>query len=131
MDKFKVQTNHRSELVDITREIQKIISGHKIKEGMVHVFIPHTTAAVAVNENCDPSVQSDISDTLAKLIPHEAGYAHHEGNSDAHIKAALVGSDRTLFITDGKIAFGTWQGVYLCEFDGPRTREVWVKVISD
>lgn len=131
MDKFKIHTSHRCEMVDITKEIQKIITDHKVKEGMVHVFIPHTTAAVTVNENCDPSVPADISDTLTGLIPHQASYAHQEGNSDAHIKSALTGSNRTLFIADGKIAFGTWQGVYLCEFDGPRTREVWVKVTND
>jgi len=131
MDKFKIHTDHRCEMIDITKDIQKIITGHKVKEGIVHVFCPHTTAAVTVNENCDPSVPADISDTLAKIIPHRAGYLHREGNSDAHIKAALVGSNRTLFITDGKIAFGTWQGVYLCEFDGPRTREIWVKIIQD
>lgn len=118
-------------MVDITKEIQKIVTGLKIKDGLVHVFIPHTTAAVTVNENCDPSVTADISDTLNKLIPHDGGYAHREGNSDAHIKAALVGSSRTVFIADGKICFGTWQGVYLCEFDGPRTREVWVKVVKE
>jgi secondary thiamine-phosphate synthase enzyme len=131
MDKFKVHTDQRYAMVDITKEIQKIITSHDICDGVAHIFIPHTTAAVTVNENCDPAVAADTSDTLQKLIPHEGGYAHREGNSDAHIKAALVGSNRTLFIEDGKICFGTWQGVYLCEFDGPRTREVWVKIVKE
>lgn len=128
---IKVKTPTRNQLVDITREIQAVVERHKVKEGTLHVFCPHTTAAVTVNENYDPSVQSDISNTLSKLIPHHAGYEHTEGNADAHIKAALVGSSMTLFIHDGKISFGSWQGVYLCEFDGPRTREVWVKIVKE
>ena len=128
---IKVKTPTRNQLVDITKELQAAVDRHEVKEGILYVLCPHTTAAVTVNENYDPSVQSDISNTLSKLIPHHAGYAHTEGNADAHIKAALVGSSRTLFIQDGKISFGTWQGVYLCEFDGPRTREVWVKIVKE
>ena len=131
LEQIKVSTHKRCQLVDITKEVQKIIDKHKIKDGVLHIFCPHTTAAVTINENYDPSVQTDISDTLSKLVPHHAGYAHTEGNADAHIKAAMVGSSRTVFIKGGKIAFGTWQGFYLCEFDGPRTREVWVKIIKD
>jgi len=131
LEKIKVSTPTRNQLVDITREIQTLVDKHKVKDGILYVFCPHTTAAVTVNENYDPSVQSDISGTLSKLIPHRAGYAHTEGNADAHIKAALVGSSRTLFIQNGKISFGQWQGIYLCEFDGPRTREVWVKIIKE
>ncbi len=129
--KIKVSTPIRNQLVDITKEIQTIIDKHKIREGILYIFCPHTTAAITVNENYDPSVQSDISNTLSKLIPHHSDYAHTEGNADAHIKAAMVGSSRILFIQNGKIAFGTWQGIYLCEFDGPRTREVWVKIIKE
>ncbi|OPX17789.1 hypothetical protein BXT86_04590 [candidate division WOR-3 bacterium 4484_100] len=131
LEKLKVSTHQRCQLIDITKEIQTLIKKHKVKQGIIHIFCPHTTAAVTVNENYDPSVQSDITDTLSKLIPHNAGYAHTEGNADAHIKSAIVGSSRTLFIEDGKLAFGTWQGVYLCEFDGPRTREVWLKIIKE
>jgi secondary thiamine-phosphate synthase enzyme len=130
-DRIKVSTHERCELVDITKEIQQVIDKQKIKNGVLYIFCPHTTAAVTVNENYDPSVQTDISETLSKLIPHHAGYAHTEGNADAHIKASTVGSSRTLFIENGKIAFGTWQGIFLCEFDGPRTREVWVKILKD
>jgi len=128
IEKIQVNTQQRCQLVDITANIQKVIDKHKITEGVLHIFCPHTTAAVTVNENYDPSVQTDISDTLTKLIPHHSDYAHTEGNADAHIKAAIIGSSRTLFIQNSKIALGTWQGIYLCEFDGPRTRKVWVKI---
>lgn len=131
LERMKVSTHKRCELVDITKQVQNVITKHKLQEGVLHIFCPHTTAAVTVNENYDPSVQTDISDTLSKLIPHGAGYAHTEGNADAHIKAAMVGSSRTLFIENGKVAFGTWQGIYLCEFDGPRTRNVWLKIVKD
>lgn len=130
-EKFKVNTPKRNQLVDISKDIRAIIDKHKIKEGVLHVFCPHTTAAITINENADPSVQTDISETLSKLIPPRPDYAHTEGNADAHIKASIVGSSRTLFINEGKIAFGTWQGIYLCEFDGPRTREVWVKILKE
>jgi secondary thiamine-phosphate synthase enzyme len=131
ISKIKVSTQQRNQLVDITEQIQGVVAEHKAKEGVVHVYCPHTTAAITVNENADPSVQSDISATLSKLIPHHGGYAHLEGNADSHVKAAIVGSSRTLFVQNSKITFGTWQGIYLCEFDGPRTREVWVKTIKE
>jgi len=130
-EKFNVNTSKRNQLIDISKDIRAIIDKHKIKEGVLHVFCPHTTAAITINENADPSVQTDISETLSKLIPLRPDYAHTEGNADAHIKASIVGSSRTLFINEGKIAFGTWQGIYLCEFDGPRTREVWVKILKE
>jgi secondary thiamine-phosphate synthase enzyme len=131
VQKISVSTKKREQMVDITAAIQKIVSEAKITDGIVHVYCPHTTAAVTVNENYDESVQQDITQTLTGLIPRDAGYSHAEGNSDAHIKAALMGSSRTLFIEGGKISFGSWQGIFLCEFDGPRTREIWVKFYSD
>ena len=131
LEKIKVSTHQRNELVDITEKVKTVVKKNKTKQGTVHVYCPHTTAAITVNENADPSVQSDISSTLSTLIPHQGNYAHMEGNADAHVKAAIVGSSRTLFVQDNRIAFGTWQGIYLCEFDGPRTREVWVKVIEE
>lgn len=127
---MSVQTGARTELVDITHEIQRLVSETKMNEGVVHVYCPHTTAAVTVNENCDASVQSDITNTLNRLIPHRADYAHAEGNADAHVKAALVGSSRQVFIEQGKLKLGTWQGVFFCEFDGPRNREVWLKFLK-
>ncbi len=129
--KISVGTKKRQQMVDITGEIQKFVSQAKMVDGVVHVYCPHTTAAVTVNENYDESVQHDINETLANLIPHRANYAHTEGNSDAHIKAALMGSSRTLFIEKGKLSFGSWQGIFLCEFDGPRTREIWIRIIQE
>jgi secondary thiamine-phosphate synthase enzyme len=131
LDRITVNTRKRNQLVDITAHIQQIIDKHGTENGTVHVYCPHTTAAVTVNENADPSVQSDIATTLSTLIPHDGDYAHREGNADAHVKAAIVGSSRTLFVQNSTIALGTWQGIYLCEFDGPRTREVWVKVVKE
>jgi secondary thiamine-phosphate synthase enzyme len=128
--KTKVSTKKRIQMVDITAEIQEVISKAKMDEGLVHVYCPHTTAAITVNENCDESVQKDISETLGSLIPHHSDYAHTEGNADAHIKAAIMGSSRTLFVQDGKISLGTWQGVFFCEFDGPRTREIWLRIVK-
>jgi len=121
----------RVQMVDITSEIQKLVARTKTIDGLVHVYCPHTTAAVTVNENYDGSVQKDISETLSKIIPHSGGYAHTEGNADAHIKSALMGSSRTLFIEGGKISLGSWQGIFLCEFDGPRTREIWVRITKE
>ena len=129
--KISVGTKKRQQMVDITGEIQKFVSQAKMVDGVVHVYCPHTTAAVTVNENYDESVQHDINEALANLIPHRANYAHTEGNSDAHIKAALMGSSRTLFIENGKLSFGSWQGIFLCEFDGPRTREIWIRIIQE
>ncbi len=128
--KFKISTGERCQLIDITAEVKKIVNDYKVKHGMIHIYCPHTTGAIVINENYDPSVQEDITEALKKLIPYHAGYSHSEGNADAHIKAAIIGSSRTLFIEDGKLAFGTWQGVFFCEFDGPRTREVWVKIVE-
>ena len=131
IEKISVSTHHRTELCDITTQIKQIIDKKKVSDGVLHIFCPHTTAALTINENCDPSVQSDISNTLNKLIPANAGYEHAEGNADAHVKSTITGSSQTLFVENGSISFGTWQGIYLCEFDGPRTREVWVKIIKE
>ncbi|MEO0216864.1 MAG: secondary thiamine-phosphate synthase enzyme YjbQ [candidate division WOR-3 bacterium] len=130
IEKIMISTEKRCQLVDITGEIQKIINKNKIKDGVIHIFCPHTTAAITINENYDPSVQEDITNALEKLIPYRGNYSHTEGNADAHIKAAIIGSSRTLFIENGKLAFGTWQGIFFCEFDGPRTREIWVKIVE-
>jgi secondary thiamine-phosphate synthase enzyme len=131
IEKISVKTHQRNELCDITKQIRHIVEKQNVNAGLLHIFCPHTTAALTVNENCDPAVQTDISNTLNKLIPANKGYAHTEGNADAHVKSAITGSSQTLFIENGNICFGTWQGVYLCEFDGPRTREVWVKIIKE
>jgi secondary thiamine-phosphate synthase enzyme len=115
-------------MIDITAQIQELINKKKTGDGIASVFCPHTTAAITINENADPSVQSDINETLNSLVPHHTRYAHTEGNADAHVKSAVMGSSRTVFVEKGKLSLGTWQGIFFCEFDGPRTREVWVKI---
>lgn len=131
MEAFSVHTDSKTQLVDITGEIRKIVVRSKVKDGICHVFIPHTTAAITINEGADPDVKDDVLSTLNKLIPFEGRYSHLEGNAAAHIKASIVGNCAILNIEDGDLVLGTWQAVYLCEFDGPRHRKVWVKVISN
>jgi secondary thiamine-phosphate synthase enzyme len=128
IEKIKVSTKQRVQMVDITAQIQELVKKKKIGDGIASVFCPHTTAAITINENADPSVQSDINETLNSLVPHHTRYAHTEGNADAHVKSAVMGSSRTVFVEKGKLSLGTWQGIFFCEFDGPRTREVWVKI---
>jgi len=125
-----VRTRNRVEMVDITSEVQAVVKDSGVTDGVCHVYVPHTTAGVCINEGADPSVSRDIEKSLSKLIPHTGDYKHLEGNSDAHIKTALVGSSETIFIENGRLVLGTWQAVYFCEFDGPRSRKVLVKVMS-
>jgi secondary thiamine-phosphate synthase enzyme len=129
IQEFSVRTRSRTEFVDITGQVSKIVQESKVSSGMAIVFVPHTTAAVTINENADPSVQHDILADLNRLIPFAGPYQHTEGNSAAHIKSSLVGPSETLLIENGRPVLGTWQGVYFCEFDGPRTRKAWVKII--
>jgi secondary thiamine-phosphate synthase enzyme len=131
MEKISIKTAKRIDLIDITGQIQNIVSKSKAKDGICFVFCPHTTAGLTINENADPQVKRDIINTLNKLVPDNAGYAHSEGNADSHIKSSLFGSSLTIFIEDGQLAFGTWQGIYFCEGDGPRSREVWIKILAD
>ena len=128
---IEISTHSRTELVDITDEVRKAIKKSEVKSGTCIIYVPHTTAAVTINENYDPSVCEDIVTNLNRLVPHRAHYAHTEGNADAHIKSAIIGSSRTVFFEDGKILFGTWQGIFFCEFDGPRRRKVLVKILKD
>lgn len=129
MEKISVRTNSRIELIDITDKVQTAVSKTKVKEGICFIFCPHTTAGLTINENADPSVRRDITNALTKLAPANAGYFHSEGNADSHIKSSLFGSSLTVFVQNGQLAFGTWQGIYFCEGDGPRSREVWVKIV--
>ena len=126
-----VRTHSRIELVDITAQVQKFIRDHKMESGLLVLFVPHTTAAITVNENADPSVQRDILAELNRLIPLTGSYQHTEGNSAAHIKSTVIGPSQTFMIEGGQLALGTWQGLFFCEFDGPRTRKVWIKIIRD
>ena len=131
MEKISLKTKKRTELIDITDKVQGVVSNSKAKDGVCFIFCPHTTAGLTINENADPSVQADILETMNKLVPAAAGYSHSEGNSDSHIKSSIFGSSVTIFVEAGKLAVGTWQGIYFCESDGPRQREVWVKVAKD
>ena len=130
MEKINIKTSKRIDLVDISSEIQSIVSKSKIKQGVCFIFCPHTTAGLTINENADPSVRRDIINTLNNLVPENAGYSHSEGNADSHVKSSLLGSSLNIFVESGALALGTWQGIYFCEGDGPRLREVWVKVMS-
>jgi len=126
---IEIKTKARNELVDITQQVVKVVKEAGIAEGICVVVVPHTTAGVTVNENADPSVKADIIAKLGELVPAGERYRHQEGNADAHIKAALVGTSESLLVQGGTLALGTWQGVFFCEFDGPRTRQVWVRVM--
>ena len=117
-------------MVNIDRQVQKAVDESGIAEGICVIFIPHTTAGVTINENADPSVMRDIVMELGKLVPYADGYAHAEGNSDAHIKSSLVGCEQMVIVSGGRLQLGTWQSLFFCEFDGPRTRSVWVQVLK-
>jgi secondary thiamine-phosphate synthase enzyme len=127
---FEVSTSKRNELVDITKEVRKIVERGGIKEGICAVYCPHTTAAITINEGADPDVCRDILMHLEKICPKDGGYKHSEGNSDAHIKSSLVGASEVVVIKNGKLVLGTWQKLYFAEFDGPRNRKVIVKIIG-
>ena len=130
MEKISVVTNSHTEFLEITSEVKEIIKDSKAKDGVCFLYIPHTTASLFINENADPSVSEDIKNLLEKLVPEKGNYQHLEGNSPAHIKATLLGSSLSIFIENGNLLLGTWQGIFFAEFDGPRRREVWVKVIT-
>jgi secondary thiamine-phosphate synthase enzyme len=129
MQKIKIKSNRREELIDITKEVKNYLIESNIKNGIITLFVPHTTAAITINENSDPNVKMDIVNFLRKLIPHDYNFAHIEGNSDAHIKSSLIGNSLTLMVEDGKLLLGTWQDIFFCEFDGPRDREIWIKIL--
>ena len=132
MDTFEVRTVSHTEFREITREVQAVVAKSGVKRGHAIVYIPHTTAGVTINENADPTVRSDMLESLELMVPWEQPhFKHGEGNSAAHIKASMMGFSATVFIEQGKLVLGTWQGVFLCEFDGPRTRKVFVQICKD
>ena len=131
METIIVRTKAKVELQDITQKVQDIVESSGVTNGVCHIFVPHTTAAIAVNEHDDPAVVEDIAAQLDTLAPQHRNYQHAEGNAPGHIKTSLVGTSETLFIENGKTVLGTWQGIFFCEFDGPRTRTVLVKIIAD
>ena len=125
---LNVKTSSQVELIDITHQVQDLVRKSKIESGICCVYVPHTTAGVTINENADPSVKSDIIKELNKVIPFDDNYSHLEGNAAAHIKSTLVGASETILIENGSLLLGTWQGIFFCEFDGPRSRKVLVQV---
>src|SRR3989339_1237003 len=131
MTSFTIRTAARCEMIDITGRIAEEVRKSGIKDGICHLFIPHTTAAVTINENADPDVPRDILAALDRIVPHADHYRHAEGNAAAHIKASLFGTSQTVFIEDGRLVLGTWQSLFFCEFDGPRTRKALVRLTED
>lgn len=128
---LNVRTSTRNEMLDVTDRLEKLIRSQNVNEGMLIAYVPHTTAAVTINENADPDVKSDMLEKLETLIPkHETYYQHGEGNSDSHVKTSLVGNSVTVLVERGRLVLGRWQGVYFCEFDGPRERELMVKIVK-
>ncbi|HUI45006.1 MAG TPA: secondary thiamine-phosphate synthase enzyme YjbQ [Nitrospirota bacterium] len=128
---LRVKTNARTELVDITQGVQRLVAESGIRSGMCYVFVPHTTAAVTINENSDPNVGRDLLKEMNKTIPFDDNYGHSEGNSAAHIKSSIIGVSKPVIVEEGRLALGTWQALFFCEFDGPRDRRVMVKVMKD
>ena len=131
MRELKVVSKKRNEMIDITGEVQNVVNEEKIKNGLVVVYIPHTTAGVTINEGADPSVQRDVIETLNKMVPESGDYHHSEGNSDAHVKASIIGSSVNVLVENGRLVLGTWQHIFFYEGDGPRSRRVYVKIVSE
>ena len=129
MQKLDIKTKYRVEFLDVTARVREVVGESGVVDGVCYLFVPHTTAAVTVNEHADPSVVKDIVAHLDAMVPQHTGYLHAEGNSPAHIKASLVGISETLFVEGGRLVLGTWQGIFFCEFDGPRSRHLLVKVV--
>ncbi len=131
MEEISVKTNTHSEMIDITAKVSAVLEKTGVKNGICTVFTPHTTAGISINENADPDVPRDMMKEMDKVIPLKDGYAHAEGNSAAHIKSSLFGCSETVIVKNGSLMLGSWQSVFFCEFDGPRSRKVWVEVIGD
>jgi len=128
---ISVSTPQKTALVDVTERIEEVVKESKIKNGICFIYVPHTTCGILINENYDPSVVRDILNTYERIVPQNLPYAHLEGNSPAHIKSTIVGVNTFVFIRDGKLKLGTWQGIFLAEFDGPRYRKLWIDIIED
>ena len=130
MKVLSVPTSKRAEFIDITSQVKRAVTAAKIDKGICLVFCPHTTAGLTINENADPSVRRDIIEHIGQMVPCDKRYAHSEGNSDAHIKASLMGFSLQVIVEDGALQLGTWQGIYFCEFDGPRQRQLYLTFIK-
>ena len=126
-----VRTERRTQLLDVTAAVAKMVQDSGVQSGICYVYVPHTTAGVMINEHADPDVASDLEGIFDRLVPHHGPYRHAEGNTDSHAKAVMVGASQVIFVEKGKLALGTWQGVFLCEFDGPRERKFWIRVVGE
>ena len=131
MQAIRVKTDQRTQMVDITIEVQRVVTALGIKTGTCFLYVPHTTAGVLINEHADPDVATDAEGAMDRLIPMAGPFRHGEGNSDSHVKTMLVGTNQFVFVEEGKLALGRWQGIFLAEFDGPRERKIYVKVLPD
>ena len=131
MEVLRVKTGRRTEFVDVTSEVGRAVERAGVASGVCYVYVPHTTAGVVINEHFDPDVATDLEGVFERLVPRLGPYRHAEGNSDSHAKAVLTGSSQMIFVEGGKLMLGRWQGVFFCEFDGPRERKIWVKVVGD
>ena len=129
MNELTLQSRSRNEFIDITSQVRQAVADSGVVSGVVTCFVPHTTAAITINENADPDVPRDILDKLSRAFPRDDGYHHGEGNSDAHVKSSLVGCSVQVIVENGRLLLGTWQGIFFCEFDGPRPRTVFIKVV--
>ena len=128
MHTLRVKTGRRTQLVDVTAAVERMVKEAGVISGVCYVCVPHTTAGVTINEHADPDVASDLEDVFDRLVPHSGPYRHSEGNTDSHAKAVMVGASQVIFVEEGKLLLGRWQGIFLCEFDGPRERKIFVKV---
>jgi secondary thiamine-phosphate synthase enzyme len=128
---LEVETHNKVDFIDITAKIQNKINEHNTEEGICFIFCPHTTAGIVLNENWDPSVEDDVAMALKRIVPDDWSYRHREGNSPSHIQSILVSNDHFVFIHNGELKLGTWQGIFFAEFDGPRRRQVWVKLMNE
>ncbi len=127
MKPITVQTKARTEFIDITDAVQEFAQEQNLSDGVITVFVPHTTAGITINENADPDVTADMETVLDDLVPWSKDYRHMEGNTAAHVKASMMGSSAQVIVDSGRLCLGTWQSLYFCEFDGPRTRQIWLK----
>jgi secondary thiamine-phosphate synthase enzyme len=131
IESLRVRTDRRTQLLDVTKEVQSIVAKSGVQQGICYVYVLHTTAGVTINEHADPDVASDVAGIMDRLVPHKGSYRHAEGNSDSHGKTILTGTSQVIFVESGRLVLGRWQGIFFCEYDGPRERTMQVKVVAD
>jgi secondary thiamine-phosphate synthase enzyme len=131
IETIRVNTDRRTQMVDVTDEIQAAVTRSGVKDGVCYVYVPHTTAGVTINEHADPDVATDVEAAMDRMVPHKGSYRHSEGNSDSHVKTVLTGVSQLLLVENGRLALGRWQGIFLCEYDGPRERRIQIKLVPD